>query len=531
MRSRNNTMAGRYGGVLALSFALGASVSGCGIAEMGTDEASNFEGSSPSQTQSASALEALHAAIDEGKIPKSGAVDAASFFADHQVSLPPPNCSQDLCVHASFATHPTLYSQAPSAMLLVGVNSSRDPATLRRPPMHVALVLDLSEAMGGAGRRQLQSALLELLKDLRPEDRVTLIAAAESATVAAQAKSPSDKALTKAIDALSAAGDLDFYAALERAYNILGVNARKGETQRVLAILAQSPNGNSGSDERLEKMIAQAQKRSEQHLSILALGTRVDIGEARRWTALGRGDFYFVQSPYRLPELMRDAKSLLPIPFAREIHIDVDLKAPFRLRRVYGASTRVSRDGEFRVTLPLYHLRSNSETSASRDRVFVIEVEPTAPSDDPLVAELELHYRPADQKLLPKQSIQAVIPVADIPKKGYFEEQSTRRAFGLVQIIANYERALKLWGQGKESSAHALLSHLETNLQAWLKEKPDAQLEKELRHLQRLRELIADKLGSKAKKKGSDTPKAVLPADPVAYPEGESSPEDERSRR
>jgi Ca-activated chloride channel family protein len=149
----------------AVSFALaGAALfaSGCASGEASSDSASNYGRPStpvsPSGTQNPGTnvnlggsqdTGFLRGQLEAGMVPTPAALDAAGFFAEHHIELPPPTCGARLCVQPMLAVMGNLLDGQNCTLLHVGLNSPLVADPGERPPLSLAVVVDVSGSMTG----------------------------------------------------------------------------------------------------------------------------------------------------------------------------------------------------------------------------------------------------------------------------------------------------------------------------------------------------------------------------------------------
>ena len=85
--------------------------------------------------------------LDDGGIPGPETIDDVGFFAEHVVSLPPPTCGEDVCLHGLYGAMGNLITGSPCTVLLLGMNSTLTPESIERPPLNLTVVVDTSGSM------------------------------------------------------------------------------------------------------------------------------------------------------------------------------------------------------------------------------------------------------------------------------------------------------------------------------------------------------------------------------------------------
>jgi hypothetical protein len=87
-----------------------------------------------------------------GIIPALGDYDAAGFFAEHHTALPEPDCGERVCLQAMLGVLGNLMNGQNCTMLQLGLNSPIAADASERPPLNLAVVVDVSGSMNTDGK-------------------------------------------------------------------------------------------------------------------------------------------------------------------------------------------------------------------------------------------------------------------------------------------------------------------------------------------------------------------------------------------
>ena len=139
--------------------------------------------------------------VEAGGVPRPETLDPVGFFAEHAVDLPEATCGEVVCVHPSLAVAPR-FDGSNWTMAYLGMNTSIDPASLPRPPVHLVLAVDTS-ASTSMLRADLVEAVRGMLATMRPEDRVSLVRIGAVADRLLGPVAPADRALGASLTATS----------------------------------------------------------------------------------------------------------------------------------------------------------------------------------------------------------------------------------------------------------------------------------------------------------------------------------------
>lgn len=331
---------GRFGSIALLFFcpvALGCSASGSTSAV----EATPRNGSVGVGQGGAQDIAEFRSIVAAGAVPEPSTLDPVGFFAEHALALPPADCGDTVCAQAALAVA-RRFEGAPWTMAFVALNSSVDPSTLTRPPVHTVIVVEHTTRMTPLAPA-IFDAFHHFVVALRPEDRVTVIEVARGARVLTTAVPPDDTSLADAATTLTSTpiattpdAQAATYDGLALAADALASIAWTGH-EHVLMLTSGLADGGLVSPDRVVSLAA----------SILASGATISIvGGGAPYSdtlpiaigELGGGSYYFAQSQSDLTQVfdLEGRTSLFPI--ARDFTMRITPASGYTIGRTYGAS-------------------------------------------------------------------------------------------------------------------------------------------------------------------------------------------------
>ncbi|MCG8463134.1 MAG: DUF3520 domain-containing protein, partial [Holophagales bacterium] len=146
---------------------------------------------------------------------------------------------------------------------------ARDVPETERPPALLTFVVDTSGSMAEGGRLELvKRALLRLLRELRPDDRVALVTYGSDARVVAWPTHDKER-LRQAIEVLYPDGSTNAEAGLTVAYGLTAEAKRPGQIQRV--ILCSDGVANVGATSA-EALLAKVATQAAQGVELTSVG-------------------------------------------------------------------------------------------------------------------------------------------------------------------------------------------------------------------------------------------------------------------
>ncbi|MGI9076884.1 MAG: vWA domain-containing protein [Gemmatimonadaceae bacterium] len=199
-------------------------------------------------------------------------------------------------------------SQASSARyLLVSFTAPEPPPRAERLPVNVALILDRSGSMAGARKFALaRDAVEQALRMLRSEDRFTLVVYDERVDVLTQSTFATPDAKRRALDALrdvAPRGSTDLCAGWMRGCEQIAESLTDDAVSR--ALLLTDGLANHGTIDR-EVLARHAGELRQRGIATSTFGVGEDFDELllRDMAHEGGGNFYFIESPQQIPDLL-----------------------------------------------------------------------------------------------------------------------------------------------------------------------------------------------------------------------------------
>lgn len=304
-------------------------------------------------------IESFRAIVDAGLVPAPEVLEPVSFFSEHTLELPPAECGDDLCVHASLAVAPR-FAGGNWTMAFVGMNTALERTELAAAPVHVALVIDETAplwAIGGAVR----AALLALVAALRPVDRVTLVPVRDdSAEPVLVSAAPDAPELAAAIGALytSRTDAAASYEGLAIAAEALEASA-PGTLRHLVFLTSGAADSGITSSARI---VALVEALAQSGVSMSVLGAALDEDYDARLPAalgaLGTGRYVRAETMEALIAALQREGERVVAPIATELALELVPAPGYRVGRVYGAPSAMVEPTRVAIAAPLLFLGS-----------------------------------------------------------------------------------------------------------------------------------------------------------------------------
>ncbi|HEY3234548.1 MAG TPA: VWA domain-containing protein, partial [Polyangiaceae bacterium] len=174
--------------------------------------------------------------VNAGRVPPPNALDAAGFFAEHFNALPPPTCGERICLQQMLGVMGNLLNGGNCTMLELGLNSPLEANPGARPPLSLAVVVDVSGSMAGEKIQFVRDGLGLLIDGMQDIDQLALIKYSDTATTVAplQPLSGHRVELRNASLALAAGGGTNLAAGLETGYREIQAHYDTTRQNRVI---------------------------------------------------------------------------------------------------------------------------------------------------------------------------------------------------------------------------------------------------------------------------------------------------------
>ena len=260
--------------------------------------------------------------LNEGAAPPRDAVrveELVNYF-DYGYAKP---TAQEPPFKPTVAVVPSPWSKD-RQLLHIGVQGYATPKA-GQPPLNLVFLIDTSGSMSGADRLPLaQKALNVLIDQLRPQDRVSMVAYAGSAgAVLSPTDGRSKLKMRCALGALHSGGSTAGGQGLELAYALAKQNLAPKAVNRVILVTDGDFNVGIADPSRLKDFVAD-QRKSGVYLSVYGFG-RGNYNDTMMQALAqnGNGTAAYVDSLQEARKLLRDDFDSALFPIADDVKIQV----------------------------------------------------------------------------------------------------------------------------------------------------------------------------------------------------------------
>ena len=282
--------------------------------------------------------------IRQGQLPPKDAVRVEEFINYFDYDYPQPTGDRPFSVTTEVATAPW---NTQHQLVHIGLQG-RELQT--QQPSNLVFLIDVSGSMQSANKLALvKRSLCLLTRQLRPEDRVSLVVYAGNAGVVLPPTpgNQQDK-IMQAIDRLEAGGSTAGGTGIQLAYQMAQRGFLPQGNNRVILATDGDFNVGASSDAELERLIEQ-KRESNIFLSVLGFGTgNYKDNKMELLANKGNGNYAYIDTLLEAQKaLVHDMRSTL-FTIAKDVKIQVEFNpAKVQAYRLIGYENRLLRDQDF----------------------------------------------------------------------------------------------------------------------------------------------------------------------------------------
>jgi Ca-activated chloride channel family protein len=500
----------------ALSLAITLSGVGCGDDESGG--ARGLEGYAPGNEPpdngsnvsfgGSQDIGFMRGQLEAGMVPALDALDSAGFFAEHFIETPAPACGERVCVQPMLGVMRSLTNDEPMTMLHVGLKSPIEADEAERPPLDLAVVVDVSGSMQGQKMEHTKQGLELLIDGMRDGDRLALISYSDGATVIGELQPVELQRveLRRAIRGLVAAGGTNIAAGLELGYlELLGSfdEASIGRERRVILLSDGVPTvGNTFTPDILA--LSASYNSEGIGLSTIGLGSDFNIELMRGLSLQGDGNFYFVEDAGAVNEVFEEELSFFLVPVALDLELTVRTGENYELIDTYGAPLWQDTSDGGAIAIPsvfLAHRESADDVTDDDGRrgggssliASLVPRSGAGDTRDATIATVTLSFRDPETDELVEDTVELGYPepLHSLRDNGYFfadEIADAHKSFVMFSIFVGMEDAIGAF-HARRANAQTIaeLDALIAAVEDYNQEIEDKDIELDLELLEMLR--------------------------------------------
>lgn len=260
--------------------------------------------------------------INNGRLPDPDLVRIEEFINYFQYDYPQPEGEVPFSVTTEYADCPW---NKEHKLALIGIQGELkiDQDAVKN---NLVFLIDVSGSMEGTNRLDLvKSAMKMLVKELKDEDRISIVTYSGHVEVALEStRGTNKKLIEKAINQLRADGSTNGSGAIQEAYRIAEKNFKKNGNNRI--ILATDGDFNVGvtDDEALIKMIEEKRENGV-YLSVLGVGDgNFQDAKMEQIADHGNGNYFYLDNLLEAKRTLVTGMMGLLYTIAKDVKLQVE---------------------------------------------------------------------------------------------------------------------------------------------------------------------------------------------------------------
>ncbi|MDP2344809.1 MAG: VWA domain-containing protein [Deltaproteobacteria bacterium] len=416
----------------------------------------------------------VRAQLDANQVPQASDIDDVGFFAEHQTTLPPPDCGDRVCPHAMLGAMANLVDGSDCTLLQVGLNSplTIDPAD--RPPLTLAVAVDVSGSMQADDRIGfVRQGLLRLSNELDDEDQLAIVLYSSTARVALPLTPVAGHRndIADIAQGLVADGSTNIFDGLDLAFGEV-VAAFDATRQHRVILLSDGVATSGETSPALIRAMAAGWVDEGVPLTTVGVGTDFDLELMRGLAEDGDGNFYFLDDATAVDEVFTEEVATFLMPVAFDVTLSVDLGADWTLRNVYGVRDFVVNEGGNggAVTLNAVYLAGRTDDDDTFEgegrrgggAALLLEVMPTTldAADVSQVGEVTVEFTAPGASGPTIMTTSSPEGSVTLPARGRFSSRIVEKSFVMLNLVVGMRSAATAFYAGQPDEAASVLDGL-----------------------------------------------------------------------
>jgi Ca-activated chloride channel family protein len=442
---------------------------GCGVA---TSAAGDF-GATPGGAQD---IGLARKKVADGQVPEPADFVAEGLYSEHDLPLEGAACDQVLCLRTATGIALAIDTGKQEVFVQVGFSSNVNPATFRRKPLDVALVIDHSGSMGGEPMEAVKDAARKLVEKLDENDTLSLVIFDDDVdTLVKQQRVGDHTALLNAIGKISADGGTCIECGLREGFKQLATRELEPSRSRRLFLFTDAmPNvGATGEGEFMDLLRAN----SLEGRDTTVFGVNIAFGQelVTKISAVRGSNYFYLSNADRTREVFDEDFDFLVTPIAYDLHMQLTPAEGFRVEAVYGVPG--VDPGASAASLDVATVFLSRRRGAIVARLSGSgEVQP----NQPVVAN-GFSFLPVEGEAPPAVSLTAryegSAPLSST--SSWYSQNTVRKTVALTNFILGARLACELWQKGEKAAAREAADRTAALLQAEAEALDDAPLRTE----------------------------------------------------
>lgn len=278
--------------------------------------------------------------IEQGLVPRADQFTVEGLLSEHDLPLTGQGCDGLLCPGTAAAWVDPVDGSAPGLLVQLGFQTAVDLDTFERPPLNLAVAVDVSGSMAGDKLAAVRDALDAVVDRLDAGDRMALVAFDDRSRVLDEGRvmdADGREAMHRAIARLEDGGSTCIECGLRDAFELADAHAgAAGVEDRVLLFTDAQPNvgdTNTGSFLELTRRYA------GRGIGLGVYGVGLDMGAelAQEISQVRGGTYTYLADAETVRETFEEDFELLVTPVAYDLDVQVRPVKGWGMDEAYGA--------------------------------------------------------------------------------------------------------------------------------------------------------------------------------------------------
>lgn len=301
--------------------------------------------------------------VKDGYVPAAESFVMEGFLAEFPLSLPFATCAEAICIRPGI----TVNENASKMWVQLAMGSNTTPATFKRAPLNLSLVLDISGSMSandGTEKNRLEwakEAIGRAIDALNPDDYVSVVIFDTNSEVLVPATQASDKAkIMEKVKALNPRGSTNLHAGLLDGFTQIAKfqDDLTGYENRVILISDAWLNTGVTEDSALTKLVSDY---AAEQVGLTAIGLGAQFNQKFIDTVANSrgGNYVYVHSG---KDMLRYFESFdfLVTPVAYSLRATLEIQGvDAKLARAYGIPAKAGETVKELISVPTLFFSNN----------------------------------------------------------------------------------------------------------------------------------------------------------------------------
>ena len=329
--------------------------------------------------------------INSGQLPPADAVRIEEMVNYFSYDLSGPKDNEPVAIHTELSSAP--WNPA-HRLLRIGLKA-KTIATDKLPASNLVFLLDVSGSMQDANKLPLVKAAMKMLVDeLRPKDKVTIVAYAGEAGLRLAPTSGGEKAkIDSAIDQLYAGGSTNGGEGIKLAYKMAADNFIKNGNNRIIMATDGDFNVGPSSDGDMESLIVK-ERATNVAISIMGVGMgNVKDSKMETLADKGNGNYFYIDNITEARKALVSEFGGTMFTVAKDVKLQVEFNpAKVQAYRLLGYEDRMLNKEDFNNDK-----KDAGDMGSGHTVTALYEIVPAGIKDDYSVSVDPLKYQKTDE--------------------------------------------------------------------------------------------------------------------------------------